>query len=409
MTPTIPTIQNLLSGVKRIADHQAEIKRLKGEQFNLFSILGVESAENKTHSAFLGELLNPRGSHGMGNRFLELFLVEIGAVGHLDLKTSISVVLEYHIDWTDYEKETGGRIDIYLRDGNGRTVSIENKIYAGDQHRQIARYVNHNKDRNRVYYLTLDGSEPSAGSRGDFNKKDEHYHCISYRHTIIDWLTQCMKEAADFPILRESIKQYVILIQKLTGQLTDDKMIAEMDDLIEGNYEAAKLVAANFERVRWKVATSYLRLMVKQIEQQLTPADGWKVEIFNPDQLYVGLSIRHDRWGDYANSYDLEVRLWSDRTIAENPYFGVTAHSQVWDRTDMRERLSHVPMLKGGLKESNGWAHYEYVSNVFGPNGFDGLFGTTEAEKAAMATPLAERLIAFAAACKVPLGGIVRK
>lgn len=45
----------------------------KGELFNTFSILKMETAENKTHSNFIAELLNPKGSHLKGSIFLERF------------------------------------------------------------------------------------------------------------------------------------------------------------------------------------------------------------------------------------------------------------------------------------------------------------------------------------------------
>ena len=68
-------LKKLLLDAKRISDHQEEISTLKGENFNVFSILKMESKENETHSAFLGELLNPKGSHGFGSLFLKLLSV----------------------------------------------------------------------------------------------------------------------------------------------------------------------------------------------------------------------------------------------------------------------------------------------------------------------------------------------
>jgi hypothetical protein len=67
-------IEQLFTETKSIIAHQEQIEKLKGEKFNVFSILGMERAENKTHSAFLCELLNPVGTHLKGNVFLELFV-----------------------------------------------------------------------------------------------------------------------------------------------------------------------------------------------------------------------------------------------------------------------------------------------------------------------------------------------
>jgi hypothetical protein len=105
----------LLSSSGRIIAHQEEIKRLKGESFNIFSILGMESNENATHSAFLGELLNPKGSHLLGAIFLERFLKVIDFKLEFDI-SSASLILEKHVGTRDDQLKTGGRIDIYLKE-----------------------------------------------------------------------------------------------------------------------------------------------------------------------------------------------------------------------------------------------------------------------------------------------------
>tara|TARA_B100000378_G_C17903478_1_gene363522 strand:- start:115 stop:366 length:252 start_codon:yes stop_codon:yes gene_type:complete len=69
--------KKLIQDAQRIIAHHNEVSRLKGENFNVFSILNMEHKENGTHSAFLGELLNPNGSHSKGNLFLQLFLQTI--------------------------------------------------------------------------------------------------------------------------------------------------------------------------------------------------------------------------------------------------------------------------------------------------------------------------------------------
>ena len=46
-----------------------------GGRFNIFQILGVKQHET-THSKIIAAFLNPRGTHGIKERFLELFLEE---------------------------------------------------------------------------------------------------------------------------------------------------------------------------------------------------------------------------------------------------------------------------------------------------------------------------------------------
>ena len=113
----INNTRKILGSVKQTLMHQAEIAMLKGENFNVFSILKMESRENDTHSAFLGELLNPKGSHNFGNVFLQLFLNQIDNTS-LDVNNA-TVVLEYSIGANDHVNMTGGRVDIYIKDSSG--------------------------------------------------------------------------------------------------------------------------------------------------------------------------------------------------------------------------------------------------------------------------------------------------
>ena len=51
-----------------------EHARLVAPDFNIFSILRLKTQE-AAHSNFLGELLDPRGMHGQGTLFFEVFSV----------------------------------------------------------------------------------------------------------------------------------------------------------------------------------------------------------------------------------------------------------------------------------------------------------------------------------------------
>ncbi|WP_395051694.1 PD-(D/E)XK nuclease family protein [Flavobacterium sp.] len=234
----------VLRSIRQILKHQKEKELLKDEKFNVFSILKMETRENATHSAFLAALLDPSGTHFKGSVFLELFLKCINN-NTIDVATA-KVKTEHHIGFRDITDKTGGRIDIYIWDKKGNCLSIENKINAGDQLAQIERYCNHNKLKNEVYYLTLKGDEPTEGSKGEL-KSGIHFFNISYSSIIVKWLTLCSKEAADSPILRETIKQYIILIKKLTHTM-DDKEEDELFDIILQNYEASLYLAANVKK-----------------------------------------------------------------------------------------------------------------------------------------------------------------
>ena len=262
MTPNFKDIESLLKSTETLVKHQREIDLLKGESFNIFSVLKMESKENSTHSAFLGELLNPKGSHFLGTKFLELFLNQFGLTDHINIPTA-EVKLEKSVGARNNRDKTGGRVDIYIWDNQGQTICIENKIYAVDQFAQIQRYVNHNNSNNNkivdgapvktneVFYLTLNGTDPSDDSKGNLLEGKDYVN-ISYKDDIAEWLKSCIKEAVEIPILRETIKQYIILIKKLTNTMSDEKQ-DELIGLILSNYKAAEFVAQNFAKAKEKI------------------------------------------------------------------------------------------------------------------------------------------------------------
>ena len=103
-------LQHLLEKATLINTKYQDIAKITGENFNVFNILGVESEEVRTHSAFLGELLNPNGSHGMKECFLKLFCE------HLNLKwfdyTNALLEIEKYTGRITDDCKQGGNIDI---------------------------------------------------------------------------------------------------------------------------------------------------------------------------------------------------------------------------------------------------------------------------------------------------------
>jgi hypothetical protein len=284
--PTVQKLKNLLTTTKRIVDYHNKLTIAKGEHFNLFSVLNIETKENKTHSAFLAELLNPEGSHKMGDVFLQHFMTAIKHNENLENKNTkstsfvtdrASVKVEHSIpgkinlynkDGEDKSKATGGRIDIYLKDKVGNYISIENKIHATDQEAQIQRYYNHENEKNIVYYLTLKGKNPKKFSRLNLIAGEDFFN-ISYRDEIVDWLELCLKEVPNFTGLREAINQYIILIKKLTHAM-DTKQQEELLEVMMANIEESAFIANNYDKALINLRENFRRDLRVELEKRLS-------------------------------------------------------------------------------------------------------------------------------------------
>lgn len=330
-------LKNLLRDAKILIDHQKEIEILKGERFNIFSILRMESRENETHSAFLCELLNPKGTHFKNSTFLKLFLQTIDNT-KFDISTT-KVKSEIHIGKIDNLERTGGRVDIHISDQNGNSITIENKIYARDQHDQLVRYSNLNKGKNDLYYLTLQGLEPSFESKGTL-KKNEDYFILSYKEHILKWLQLCIKETVDTPILRETIRQYIILIKKLTSTM-DNNLQKELITVMLNHYEEASFISENFNKVRQDIGEQIRQEIFKQLKERLT------------DTYHVILN----KWQDSCTSITIKIKEKENSQLS----FGIESFSG----SGIEEGNLFIGILDSGSKKCN-YAEYRNYKRQYG-------------------------------------------
>jgi len=255
-------VEYLLQNITLISKKYTDIAKISGENFNLFSIMKMETDERYTHSAIIGELLNPKGSHGQGSIFLELFfdgIEKLQTIENFNFK-SAKITLEKSVGKIDLIQKTGGSIDILIEDGRN-IIIIENKVYASDQEAQLERYKNYHKE-SILFYLNLFGDNPSQKSKGRL-ELDKDFYIITYKNNIKDWLEKCHKEAIEQPILRESIKQYLNIVKKLTNQTINNEIKNEITEILLRDLKSAKEITDNFH-VAKSIILNKIRIKLKK-------------------------------------------------------------------------------------------------------------------------------------------------
>lgn len=261
----IENIQQLMTRINEISNKYEEISKVSGDNFNVFRVIELTSDEVRLHSKFLAELLNPKGSHGQGSKFLDLFIQQFD-IKNVDSETSKVDVEKYIGNKT---KDTGGRIDILIEDSKQNAIIIENKIYASDQENQLKRYSNYKRNYNKlIFYLNLDGSDPSENSYQDL-EKDKHFKIISYEYDILNWLENCKKESVSLPLLREGIAHYMNLIKHLTGQSTNTTMGKEIRNLLAltpQNIKTAIKIENSIKGAKRKIQWDFWKQLRKEFE-----------------------------------------------------------------------------------------------------------------------------------------------
>lgn len=245
MSQSLPIVhvQSLLQHAKRVQRlNAAQSSGRDGGKFNLFHLLGIGHLEVSTHSPILRDLLDPHGSHGQGAVFLKRFIARLG-LSTFDFEKA-EVTSEVGIGAKT--EDSGGRLDLVISDGTTKQILIENKIFAGEQDNWVSRYLNHAPGA-KLVFLTLYGNDPVNMEKGS---RPANLVCASYREHITDWLQDCRKEAVTAPLVRESLTQYLHLVQELTQQNREPYMNVELVKAATDNQETldAYFALRNVER-----------------------------------------------------------------------------------------------------------------------------------------------------------------
>lgn len=350
-------LEKLLSQVRVYVNEdkqrRAEAFR-RGECYNVFNVLGVDNME-LSHSAFLAALLDPDGSHGMQDAFLKAFIDTIAHGGtRPELDTAhAKVYTEYNIG--NITETTGGRIDILITDhsetgsgkDSGHAIIIENKIGAADQPNQLVRYHNF-APKATLLYLTLNGDEPSDQSKGELTD----YRCISYRRDIIGWLHKCAQLAFDKPRVRETINQYINLLQQLTNQNTMEQNKEQLIQLLtnKDNFEQATAIEQGMPDVRKHIFHDIFR---KQVEEQLKKEDA-------PEVIIVDCTS--DGYSSYTISFRLDGwtqdKLFRFTTEGGRMYYGIC-------RAAAQEGIRDEKIDTTGYHRNPWWIVWKYMPEEY--------------------------------------------
>jgi hypothetical protein len=332
--------------------------RASEEKYNIFSVLYKDHNERKLHSRFISSLLNPKGSHGYGNIFLNLF---IGQVESLNID-DYSRAIVYPEEETKKEFKN---IDILIIDRYSRhAVIIENKFFASDSNNeeggQLERYFKIIRDEEKILskniktlYLTLDGHFPSQESLGEFKDFENiNGKCVSYDKLITEWLNKCKMIVPSHPFIRESIFQYENLIEKMTNNQTTIEERVELKDLIGANQnylDAAKYLFDNFKHIKWHAIADFW----DELENEIQKVGFEIIESVNKDSIYY---LTHNQ----SNSKSEEGGLIFKTSDGLKIYIWHEPYCDLW-WGPLKSENKDVTDLLNNLKDKNHFQNNEYT------------------------------------------------
>lgn len=283
-----------------------ERARATHSNFNVFTTVLAAHDEVRLHNRFIHNLLNPEGTHDCGDLFLKLFFETLEEVPDgLD---------NYSYQVRKEASTAQGQIDLLLESPE-MGVAIENKIYAGEQHRQLARYaeylrMNH-RENNLLIYLTLDGKEAGSHEGADYLR-------ISYREHILAWLDKCL--AATFSIIpiNQVLIQYRHVVRSLTGRTLEHQAMNDIADHLIANPNLI-LMQADYNAGVEEVKARALDILAESLIEELPPE--------YPGALRGGMT--HNRFGcDVWGSIRISP---ASGPFQNTPYQIVIERSEKWN------------------------------------------------------------------------------
>jgi hypothetical protein len=269
---------------------------------NIFNVLGISRTEIR-HSNFLAWLLNPNGSHGLGNIFLVKFLREISTS---DITTDLDELEIENLNYSSVEiRREWNNIDLLIV-FDSLVICVENKIDSQDHSNQLSRYrtiVNDSfKQFKKVFvYLTPFGESPNSIEDRDY------YTPFSYE-SIVEQADKVLKIHGKS--LSNSVFQYVsdyltILKRELMKNDTLNELALKIyknhKELFDFVYENKPDIATELypffvykiEESGWLLGSKnkgYARFLTKDLDRMIPrKAQGWPLKecfLFEIDFLW---------------------------------------------------------------------------------------------------------------------------
>lgn len=269
--------ENLIFLGNKISETYAILEKAK-EKYNIFEILDLEKKESILHSKFIFNLINLKGKNPLNKLFLKTF-IEIVLKEEYDPDEMYSVNKEY-------STSKYGRLDFYIvKVKSNFGYVIEMKIDANDQENQLHRYESFLKEKHgekyKLFYLTLDGKPATEKSI----TKDTTYQKISFEKEIHSWINNCLEKSQDLPMMRETLRQYLNSINKITNEVEEDEKMELKNLLLLGqNLRTAKKISEVIDDVKKEVENKFWIELREKIKQRLKIQDN--LNSFNGEEIY---------------------------------------------------------------------------------------------------------------------------
>ena len=192
-------------------------------EFNLFDVLGISRREIR-HSRVLAWLLNPRGTHGLGDLFLRWFLLEVATIAETQGVGDVMTkeVADWRLEQVSSRAERRNIDVLVLGQGDRFVCAIENKINIGEHSNQLERYRKvvdrqHPTWKHVYVFLTPDGRDPA--------KDADKAAYVPLTHEAVAVIIERVLESEEAqlnPDVASLLQQYTFTLRRRVMETTSD-------------------------------------------------------------------------------------------------------------------------------------------------------------------------------------------
>lgn len=349
-------IEHLLQEVGfKIGTLEEARKRFSEQLAPDFRIFDFMRSDEMGLSSCLASLLDPKGKHGQGGVFLEIFLQQLAQL--IPSTTTWASTSEIVRVCTEEQANGQRRIDIHLEFKHG-AIGVENKPWAGDQKNQLIDYAGHLSiiTKNEQWLLIyICNHEPGTESiiLDEQRKLSDAGRFVRLNYTeIIDWLElcSCKSKAA---VVRVFIEELVKFIRfNVNGELdmVDEHEVSDVIIKSTINLDSAFRIAKSMRHVKQEL----LKKLRADLKVKLESNDLWLDWNLEGWRAYIGFSIN---FTDHPQS--LSLGFYFEKAEMNGFFWGISRNNKKYHNTAIWNEvnsLMNAQFFTG--KSSEHWPWY---------------------------------------------------
>lgn len=355
--PDYSELESLFINNPQLNKIQAYLNR-----FNPIQVMKMEKQEIR-HSNILGWLLDPLGTHGLGDRFLRSFLAKALEGEYRKGGLTSLEILQTDLRDTNVKREWNN-IDILLFSAqNNFTVVIENKFNARQSKGQLTNYINKIKNlyqddypnlRVKGVFLTLHDEEP----------EDDSYATIGY-DSVCEILSTILEieETSLSHQVKIFIQHYIEILAEATGMSEHAKEMEKIaKSLYRQHYKVLDFIWSHGSTNEFNLALD--ELFGAEWEDKKTLkfknlkiSDFWingNIFAFLPTSWIKEFDTCNTSWNGCENWWNgYPLICWIELKTNENTTGTLRLFSEIGPLDNYEDRLSIINHIKNIANQQN--------------------------------------------------------